>query len=470
MKMTIKRIWTLLAAMLLCLTPVIGALADGVVADMFEIGRELMFATENVTITGNATFALEDEAFREAKIEYRQDGENSFYDLTLVNPKNGVINGYTIIANSEDIYVMEKYTQGFYRSGTSEAQSTLVRRTSLLENILNMAELLGGQMELALGDAISVSEGAEGKTVRIVLDSAQASGLIDTGLNLVAEYITQRYFETAYFDRGYDEKGRYPLDRASYISTAAYLLDTTKYYVLDDLDVSFAIDSENRFTGVTGKATLHAVGYDGVPRKLDITLDLALTDYGSTHVGMFDPADYNVVPYAEWLENTYGNDYWLTDEDEAVLSYYHHRAITLGQICDFRVDETTNSSTSCYDDFAEVLLEDDATGEAVFFEFTQSDDRLLSMQDMNAPWSNAELQKAEGLDEVMPECINCAFSFLNMEHPNADQVKLVCEGMYTPEEGVVYLLFEDLSVDNYVYMIVQAQPYVRVVYYNCTVG
>ena len=470
MKTMWKNTLTALLALMLCLAPICGAFAEGIIPDLFAIGRELLFGIHNVTITGNATFALEGEAFREAKIQYQQDGENSLYDLTLVNPKNGVINGYTIIANSEDIYVMEKFNPGYYRSGCSDAQSTLVRHTSLMENILSMGELLGAQVELTLGDAISVTESETSRSVRIVLDSAQAEGLINTGLNLAAEYIMQRYFDVPYFDRRYDEQGRFPLDRASYVSTAAYVMDTTKYYVLDALDVTLEIDGEDRFTAVSGKSTLYAVGYDGVPRKLDITLDLALTDYGSTGVKKFKPADYNVVPYAEWLENTYGNDYWQTEEDEAVLSYFYHRAITLGQICDFRVDGITSSSTSCYDDFAEVLLEDAETGEAVFFEFLRSEDRLLSMQDMNAPWSNAELKKAEGLDEVMPECLDCAFSFLNAEHPSADQLKLICGGMYTTEEGAVYVLFEDLSVDNYVYMVVLAQPYVRVVYYNCTVG
>ena len=470
MRNTQNRILAVLAALLLCLAPVTGAFAEGVLPDLFAAGRGLMFDTHNVTINGSASFALEGEAFREAKIEYRQDGENSFYDLTLINPKNGVVNGYTIIANGEDIYVMEKYITGFYRSGTSDAQSTLVRRTTLLENILNMAELLGGQMEASLGDAISVTETETGRAVRIRLDGAQAEGLIDTGLNLAAEYIAQRYFEGAYFDRRYDEEGRFPLNRESYLSTAAYILDTTRYYTLDALDVTLEQDGEDRFTGVHGAAALYAVGYDGVSRKLEIGLDLALSDYGSTKVDRFNPDDYSVVPYVEWAETYYGRDIYAdTSDEETLLDYYFGRAVDVAQACGFPVDYSTNASMASYESFCDALLEDQEKGVSVTVEFDKAEDRLLRVSDNNAQWSDGEHRAAEGLDEILPECVNFAFSFLNTVHPDADQLKLGCAGMVTLEDGTTYVILQNLN-DNYVYMVVQAQPEMRVVFYTCMIN
>ena len=470
MKNLMKRICTALAALVLCLTLVSNALAEGIMADLFAVGRNLIFATENVTINGKATFALEGIPFREADIQYCQDGVNSLYDLTLINPKNGVVNGYTIIANGEDVYVMEKYITGFYRSGTCDPQSTLVRRTTLLENLLNLAELLSGQMELALGDAITAAETDTGRTIRICLSGAQMEGLVDTGLNLAAEYIAQRYFENVSFDRRYDEDGRYPQHRASYISTASYLLDTTEHYDLNALDVSVSLDKDNRVTGVQGKATLYAVDYDAVSRKLDITLDLALSDYGSTKVDTFDPDAYNVVPYMEWAENYYGRDIYAdTTDEETMLDYYFGRAVDVAQACGLPVDYSTNASMASYDSFVDALLEDQEKDVSVSVEFNKAEDRLLRISDNNARWSDAERREVEGLDEILPECINYAFSFLGTVHPDAEQIKLQCAGMITQEDGSVYVILENIG-SNYVYLVVRVQPEMCVVFYTCMIA
>jgi len=124
-------------AMRLMLVMIAGcALAESPMKGVFDAASELLFVSDDVTVTGEATFSLDGQRFKTAQVRYLQDTFRSLWELKLKTPRaNGTERetGYTIIGDGEKIYVMEAYYPGTYKTGLSDRQSTILRRSLQLD-------------------------------------------------------------------------------------------------------------------------------------------------------------------------------------------------------------------------------------------------------------------------------------------------------------------------------------------------
>ena len=108
---------SLLLVLTLAAACCLSASSEGNILRVINAGRELLFETENVTVSGHAEFTLDGELFKTADILYQQDSTYSLWQLGLITPRPGredKKSGFTIIANGEKIYIMEVMSPGLY--------------------------------------------------------------------------------------------------------------------------------------------------------------------------------------------------------------------------------------------------------------------------------------------------------------------------------------------------------------------
>ena len=128
-----KRIAALLA-LLLMLTAA-GALAENEAELFCDAAERLLFNTNNVTLTGTAEFFLDGERFKSAGLTLVRDYENSLLQLDLSTPRRDGSGrpdretGYTVIANGANLYVMEKFYPGLFKTGSNYTRSTVLRKS-----------------------------------------------------------------------------------------------------------------------------------------------------------------------------------------------------------------------------------------------------------------------------------------------------------------------------------------------------
>ncbi len=286
---------------ILCVSIVSAAPAEGVLSELWNSGCDLLFRTHNVTVDGEAFFSLDGEHFKTARLHYVQDDYRSLYDWKLFTPTDDeggeMETGWTIIADEEgEYYLMEVYYPGTYRNGSDNRQNTLLRRSVELDAVADMAGAVVKQLALPEG-AVNVTEADGEKTVHIVLTAEQIPDLAASAVNLGAGFLADRWY--AY---GYDRSKELDdsMDFEGYVTVTEALADGTVRWTLRDADVEFTLDSENRLTGVSGKVCMLSTFWDGVIRAVEVQLNLSVTAYGESGVERFSPAKYNVVRTSEY--------------------------------------------------------------------------------------------------------------------------------------------------------------------------
>ena len=120
--MKMKKIVAVLLSIIMVLILTMTALADNELRIFYDSVTNLLFETNNVTLTGHAEFSLDGKRFKTADLNYIQDYTNSYYQLKLLTPRRDGSHepdresGYTIIANGENVYVMEVIYPGVYKT------------------------------------------------------------------------------------------------------------------------------------------------------------------------------------------------------------------------------------------------------------------------------------------------------------------------------------------------------------------
>lgn len=284
-----------LIVMALCLP--FTALADHSLDLFYDAALDLLLDTQNVTLNGHAEFSLDGERFKTADLCYVQDDVNSLLQLNLLTPaRNGIRkpdreSGYTVIANGENVYVMEVIYPGVYKTGSGHAQSTVLRKTVQMNLMTDVIRLLADQADTLPGaDAITVQPGETGgKELRMKLGE-DAPDLVNTALNLVYQFAAKRYFEMDYDQLS--EWAMAPMENA--ITVMQGILWNTKSISLKQADVSAVMNDAGRLEQIKGALSLYLnTGRDGT-RQLDISFRLDVSDFGGSHVDRFDPETYGV--------------------------------------------------------------------------------------------------------------------------------------------------------------------------------
>lgn len=292
-----KRIAFLLSVVLSLLLAA-SALADRDLLLFYDAAMELLFETDNVTLSGEAEFALDGERFKTANLTHIQDYKNSHLRLDLKTPRRDGSgrpdreSGYTVIANAENIYVMDVIDPGVYRTGSAFPQTSVLRRSVQTGLMADLLRLLADQAGVLLGeDAFTVQSGdAGGRVLRITLDK-EVPELVNTALNLFWEFIAKRYFDTDY-DR-VSERFMATLD--GYMTVAEGILNTTERVSLKNADVTAVRDTAGRLEQIRGKMSLFLDTARDGKRQLDVSFRLDVSDRDGSHVETFDPKKYGVT-------------------------------------------------------------------------------------------------------------------------------------------------------------------------------
>lgn len=291
------KVFILAVALCLCAVLTAAALTDGTLKILWNSGCDFLFHTDNVTVTGQATFSLDGQRFKTAELNYVQDGYKSYYGLKLLTPwSDGTEHetGWTIIAAADGtITVMEAFKPGVYNWATGTPQNTLLRRTVRLDALTELGGLLAGSVESLLPEgAVTVAEAEGGKTVHIALKEGQIPDVAISALNVAAGYLSDRWFCYGY-DRSIVESEAFAFDQ--YVTVTQALADGTVRWVLKDVDADFALDAQGRLSAVFGTLKAASEYWDGTVREVEVQFDFAATDYGTSSVKPFDPEEYGVV-------------------------------------------------------------------------------------------------------------------------------------------------------------------------------
>lgn len=457
-----SKILILLAVLLLSVSLTASALTEGVLTELWNSGCNLLFHTDNVTVTGEASFALDGQHFKTAKLNYVQDGCNSFYGLTLLTPKaDGTERetGWTIIADEKgNYYVMERYYPGTYKSGFDTPNDTLLRRSVRLDALTELGGMLMGPLESMMPEGtVTVSEADGAKKVHILLAEDQIPGMAVSALNLAAGYLSDRWFAFGR-ERTVVEDECFVFD--NYVTVSQALTDGTVHWALKEADVEFTLDAQGRLAAAQGNVRAASTFWDGVIREVTVRFDLAFTDYGSSHVKPFDADEYGVEPARMYWEDD-GEEVSHPLEDDvwdATMSRVSELLPTLG----YPVDE--EASFGGWYDVDHICVDvTNPDGTQYYCEFA-ADGSLVVLENLTAEWYLGDEADADSVDaDTIAAGKEKILSFVAEHNPPLAESMgaLSLESQITTEDGSQYLVFDDM--EQYTsFFVVRVAPSLRI--------
>ena len=469
----------LLIVMALCLT--LTAFADSSLRLFYDSAMELLFETQNVTLTGHAEFLLDGERFKTADLKYIQCYNNSLLQYHLLTPRRDGSegpdreSGYTIIANTENVYVMEVIHPGIYKTGSTYAQSTILRKTVQMNLITDMIRILADQADTFLGtDAITIQPcETGGKELRIKLGE-NVPDIVNTALNLVYQFAAKRYFDTDYDQ--VSERMMVPMENAMTVMQG--ILGNTKSLSLKEANVSAIRSDAGNLEQIKGTVTLNLnTGKDGT-RQLDITFQLDVSDLDGSHVGSFDPEAYGVK-----LSDGYSRpETVISTMDPDTEKRFLEMAKTRFWLAGYTVDETMvgsariESNNPNYEGeriYVDYINEDHS---AHWTYFTDSLGRMLGLQNLTGAWQGNYDDRHKGQypdQKLIKETEEKLLSYLSEENPelSADVLSLETDWWYQNGDELYLHFWEGGEpVDhawNEVDFIVRVAPEWRIEFFSC---
>ena len=460
----------ILTAVLLCACVIGCALAaESNLSALWNSGCDLLFHTDNVTVTGEATFYLDGARFKTAQLYYEQEGYRSFYDLTLSTPRwfGEQETGWTIIADEDGyVYAMEAFEPGIYHEGFDSACNTLLRRSVELDAITDLCGLLLPQAESLLPEnAVTVSQESGNTAVHIALSANELPPLAQSALNLGFSYLADRWFGYGH-DQSINADDQIPSENYNTVTEA--LTGGTVRWSLASAEADFDMDGQGRLMGGSGTLVVASTFWDGTVRDVTVTFSFSTSDWGTTKVATFDPEDYGVTQDYWYYGDETGwdeYDYYETPLDDDTLDQMTARAMGILDNQGFTVSPAASIGGWWFFDYIDIEIEN-PDGVLYYFSFTE-DGGLLTMGSINTTWLNVEETDVEGVDdETANAAIAHALSFLAEYQPELAEVtkNLSVEGMMTTEDGGLYLTMYDM--DSEAYFVVQAAPELRVEYFT----
>ncbi len=441
--------------------------SESLLLTVFDSLADLAFATTNVTVDGEAVFSFDGVRFKTAKLHYVQDEYDSLYDLELLTPRKSgeKSTGWIIVANGEDIYVIERYTPGVYRTGTDDAQNTLVRGTAMLEPLVTLGRTVAAAAESLLPAGAVTETGADGaRTIRLAFTEDNVPDILNAALNVAAQYLLPRWYDRIYFDRESSDRGAALME--DYISTASAVADNARSYTLKMIDASVTLDADGRVTAVSGTAVFVVEFLNGTTHSLEVTLQAEIGQYGTSTVDTFDPAAYNVVlPAGYYGEDTdaMGSEFGIAEADTAAVEAAEARARELWLEQGITVPDSVDTTVYIEDEGDTVQF--DLTDTLSLHTFHAPDGELILMQQIG-PWLNLDEEDVTGVDEsVLLEAETRAMSFLAGMNPSMAEIvgALHVTSMIRDGENL-YLRLDDEDLN--VTIILQVGPEWQVLYYS----
>ena len=272
------------------------AYADETVAQVFDAVAQLLTGTENVTLTGSATFSLDGKAFKFVETTYVQDGVNSKWILNLSSPRadgSFLENGFTAIANNRFKYGMEVYHPGTYTVAEDDPQSVILRPSAELTQIISLGHAILEALPTLPVDVFSLSDG---KRLAIRMEEEQIPGSLSNLLSLgtwLAVQRTMNIVDDSIAAPPYPEEAALMAD---FVTPTGAIISSTGKYELTQLSADAEMDEAGRFTEANGTARFVLHTFLEGEHELHISFAGKAADYGTSTVPAFDPAEYGVEP------------------------------------------------------------------------------------------------------------------------------------------------------------------------------
>ncbi len=473
-----KKLIAAVLSVILLLGSAAGAMAEQPVNLFYDAAMELLFEANNISLEGEAEFTLDGERFKTAKIRYVQDYDNSLLRLDLLTPRRDGTgrpdreSGYTVIANGENVYVIETFYPGVYKTGSTFSQSTILRKTVQMNLMTELVRVLAEQADTLLGEkAITVlPEDQGGKDLRIELDE-NVPDLVNTALNLFYQFVARRYFDTDYDH--VSERDMEPME--NYLTVTQGILNATKSLSLKKADLTLKRDHAGLLEAAKGDFSLNLnTGKDGI-RQLNSTFYLNVFDRDGSHVEKFDPEKYGVVrsggpedPYASAAE-----DRSYFDEEEFDLLTEQARAF-LGQ--SGYATESGYGGT-VYQENNRIRYEFEGDGDEwhVCY-FTDPEGKLLGLHHLNNIFQqvNADQYHFDAWpdEKLVSEASEKALQYLAEVNPEVRQLvdQISLEWWYEEDGELFFSFHEDPIAQDWdgFSIIVRVQPEWRIEIFSCT--
>lgn len=463
------KIIVLFTALLLCICLTAAALSDSPASALWDSGCDLLFHTDNVTVTGEASFSLDGEHFKTAKLNYVQDGYRSFYGLRLLSPRpNGTLRetGWTIVAGEEgDIYSMEVLEPGACRVSFATPNNTLLRRSVELDALMELGGLLVKQTAPLLPEGvITAGETEDGlRTVHIAVAQDQLPDVALSALNLGFSFLSDRWFSYGH-DRTYveDDMGQFE----NYVSITTALAAGTVHWTLRGADILFTLDAQDHLTAAEGALRVASTFWDESVREVEVKFSLAMTDWGNSHVEPFNPEDYGVSMPVWWDDG--GEEVVessLTDEEWEALK---DRSVALLKAQDYPMDEIVGWGGWSMPDgytYMEIECPEGRLYDCVY----DLDGGLVILDNLESVWYESEEMDADDLDSATKDAALALLrSFLAEQNAvlAEDGQNVEVEGQYVTEDGSRYLSMHDPLFS--VYCVLRVDPGLRIEYFDGT--
>ena len=467
MKKTAIMILAALLALVICAV----SSANDTAVDLYDKTVTLLFDHNNVTLNINADLSLDGQWFKTVEGTWKVDGDRGFRKLHLISPKaDGTKreNGYTIVTEGYNLFLMEEYTPGVYRTGITGERSSIIRNTAASKQMIALGRALASQTDLVLGkDAVTKTGDGE---IRITLGE-DTPALVSAVVNQAVQFAAKRYFLV-----DYDQirLGQTYTTISNYVTPTQGILYCMRGVSVRKAEIILNTEEDGCPMHAEGTVSLYLETAEEGIRQLDITFRADVTDRGSTMLKKFDPNDYNVVMAGDAMD-LLGSEIESTPVSGALADEMCLEAMDIWRYTGFNMIST--SSVSCeWNGFSNVVSldgGDDGISKKAFF---SEDGRFLHIEAEPAEWLHnlsayEEYDFETGLDRETDEKAKAFFmEFLdNIRYEKRDQVKDLQVQWIFKKNDHLYALYEDKSDPDGegVSFVIRITPEMRIESYSC---
>ena len=347
-----KRLFSVILACALCVTLVCAALAEGKLLTIWNAGSKLLFETDNVSLTGHATFTYDGEVFKIFDGRYIQDGVNSYMQVVLDTPQeDGSIytGSYTVYAEDGTVYSIESARPKLYNTNTTLAEPSILTNTTMRASLMRFGGLLLDLMEDRMGSAVTQEANDAGTQYRINLKAGETPEIANAALTLLTHLAGKEYL---YID-----------------PDMMFYSDIDDYTFVENWDQLFAaeyeknfheplpVDFYNQLWDQNGKATVMQARNDMICEIIDLMVMQAEEAYEKgTTVVLADGTFKHYDSYDEYLIATGNEELRYENYGRAFRAYYEQKTGTPLSADDLRtIYMSSNADLS--DRYIEMIIE-----------------------------------------------------------------------------------------------------------------
>lgn len=455
-------------ALLLALALCAATAAENAAADLYGMLTDLLFRTDNVTLSANVEFSLDGEWFKTAEVLLKQDRQRTFRQLTLRSPKaDGTErkNGYTVITDGDDLYLMEVFTPGVYRTGGTSPRTSILRRTVETEQMTALGSALASQADLLLGKG-AVAADADGN-IRLEMEDG-IPGMVNAALNQIASLAARRYFSM-----DYDRMDMNTQTSLYYFATVTEgLLYSFRSASLWKASAVFSRDADGNLLHAEGSISLGvSTASDGI-HELGIRFTADAADRGSTMVRKFNPVEYDVV-LAEDSEPSEGVEYGEFPDGGDRMDELQEAALEIWSRTGYNMNDTEAVGGYLQQDRYEIFFDGrDGVKKTAWFAM---DGCLLGIDTDSHTWQNVNVEEYDFDTPPDPKADAAAkelmMGFLRDFCPEVlDSVPDLKAEWIHEVNGEVYAQYDEYPLDQDdggVLFIVRLSPALRIECYSC---